>query len=152
MAAGCGSLPARIPFMKRSALFFIVVPLVVIPLLLLKFAPSPWTPSRILGLLVVLASGAALTIARLQLGNSFSIRPEAHELVATGIYSRIRNPVYVFGALLLAGLLLYLDRPQYFWLFLIVIPMQVLRARAESRVLEERFGDAYRQYKSHTWF
>src|SRR5271168_1143422 len=138
--------------MKRSALIVTVVPLAAVAFLLVKFAPSPWTPLRILGLLVVLACGAALTIARLQLGNSFSIRPEAHALVTTGIYSRIRNPVYVFGILLLAGLLLYLDRPKYFWLFLIVIPMQVLRARAESRVLEERFGDAYRQYKSHTWF
>jgi protein-S-isoprenylcysteine O-methyltransferase Ste14 len=138
--------------MKRSALLVTVVPIVGIAFLLLNFVPSPWTPIRIFGLLVVLASGAALTIARLQLGNSFSIRPEARELVATGIYSRIRNPVYVFGILLLAGLLLYLDRPKYFWLFLIVIPMQILRARAESRVLEERFGDAYRQYKSRTWF
>jgi len=138
--------------MKRSALIITVLPIVGIPLLLLKFAPSSWTPARIFGLLVVLASGTALTIARLQLGNSFSIRPEARELVVTGIYSRIRNPVYVFGILLLAGLLLYLNRPQYFWLFLIVVPMQIIRARAESRVLEERFGDAYREYKSQTWF
>lgn len=142
----------EIPFMKRSALFVIVVPLVGIPFLLLKFAPSPWTPGRIFGLLVVLASGVALTIARLQLGNSFSVRPEAHELVVTGIYSRIRNPVYVFGILLFAGLLLYLNRPQYFWFFLILIPVQIIRARAESRVLEKCFGDAYRQYKSQTWF
>ncbi|MGA2418877.1 MAG: isoprenylcysteine carboxylmethyltransferase family protein [Candidatus Acidiferrum sp.] len=138
--------------MKRSALVVTVVPLVAVAFLLVNFAPAPWTPVRIFGLLVVLASGAALTIARLQLGNSFSIRPEAHELVVTGIYSRVRNPVYVFGVLLLAGLLLYLDRPKYSWLLLILIPMQVLRARAESRVLEERFGDAYRQYKSRTWF
>lgn len=139
--------------MKRSALIVTVVPLVAVPFLLVSLGgPASWTPLRIFGLLVVLASGAALTIARFQLGNSFSISPQAHELVVTGIYSRIRNPVYVFGILLLAGLLLYLDRPKYSWLFLIVIPLQILRARAESRVLEERFGDAYRQYKSQTWF
>jgi protein-S-isoprenylcysteine O-methyltransferase Ste14 len=30
--------------------------------------------------------------------------------------------------------------------------VQIVRARAEGRVLEERFGDAYRRYKDQTWF
>jgi protein-S-isoprenylcysteine O-methyltransferase Ste14 len=33
-----------------------------------------------------------------------------------------------------------------------VAPIQVLRARKESKVLEEKFGDEYRQYKRSTWF
>jgi protein-S-isoprenylcysteine O-methyltransferase Ste14 len=138
--------------MKRSALIVTVVPIVGIPLLLLNFAPSSWTPGRIFGLFLVLVAGTALTVARFQLGNSFSIRPEAHELVTKGIYSKIRNPIYVFGFILIAGLLLFLNRPEWFWAFLILIPVQVMRARAEGRVLEERFGDAYRHYKSQTWF
>jgi len=138
--------------MNRSALIITVVPIVGIPLLLLKFAPSSWTPVRIFGLLLVLAAGTGLTVARFQLGNSFSLRPEAHELVTKGIYSKIRNPIYVFGVILFAGLLLFLDQPKWFWAFLILIPVQAMRARAEGRVLEERFGDAYRHYKSQTWF
>ena len=138
--------------MKRSALIVTVVPLIAITFLLAKFAQAPWTLLRILGASLTLTAGATLTVARLQLGNSFSLRPEAHELVATGIYSKIRNPIYVFGTILIAGVLLYLDHPRYFWLFLILLPMQYFRARAESHVLEERFGEAYRQYKSRTWF
>jgi protein-S-isoprenylcysteine O-methyltransferase Ste14 len=30
--------------------------------------------------------------------------------------------------------------------------MQILRARREAKVLEEKFGDEYREYKKRTWF
>ncbi|HME12759.1 MAG TPA: isoprenylcysteine carboxylmethyltransferase family protein, partial [Candidatus Acidoferrum sp.] len=138
--------------MKPSALIVTLLPLAAIVLFLLNFARVPWTPLRIFGLFLVVAAGTALTVARFQLGNSFSIRPEATELVTHGIYARIRNPIYVFAAILIAGLLLCLDQPKYFWLCLILIPVQFMRARAEGRLLEEQFGDAYRQYKSRTWF
>ena len=69
-----------------------------------------------------------------------------------GIYRRIRHPVYVFSAIGIAGLLLYMDLPKLFAVFLIIVPMQVLRAWQEGRVLEERFGEEYRAYKRNTWF
>lgn len=50
------------------------------------------------------------------------------------------------------GLFLFLDRPYYLLVLLIIIPLQIVRARAEARVLEAHFGDEYRQYKSKTWF
>jgi protein-S-isoprenylcysteine O-methyltransferase Ste14 len=34
---------------------------------------------------------------------------------------------------------------------LIVIPIQIIRARREARILEAAFGDAYREYRRHTW-
>ncbi len=52
----------------------------------------------------------------------------------------------------LAGLILYLDR---LWFLLLLIPLlllQVFRARREARLLEQRFGDAYRRYRARTWF
>jgi protein-S-isoprenylcysteine O-methyltransferase Ste14 len=138
--------------MKRSALAVTLVPLVVVVFLILKPPQVPWTTLRIVGLIALVSGFAALTVARVQLGNSFSIRPEAHELVTRGIYSKIRNPIYVFSAIAIAGLLLYLNRPDFLWIFLILIPLQIVRARRESRVLEQRFGEAYRQYKAKTWF
>ncbi len=95
---------------------------------------------------------ALLTLARIQLGNSFSISAQASKLVTHGIYSWIRNPVYVFSAIALAGLVLYLGLPYLFLPFLILIPLQIVRARAERRVLEQHFGERYRQYRSTTWF
>jgi protein-S-isoprenylcysteine O-methyltransferase Ste14 len=37
-------------------------------------------------------------------------------------------------------------------LFVVLIPLQIQRARTESKVLERAFGDEYRAYKARTWF
>jgi protein-S-isoprenylcysteine O-methyltransferase Ste14 len=90
--------------------------------------------------------------ARIQLGRSFSIAPKATALVTRGIYSRIRNPIYVFSATWIAGLALALGKPIGLLLLIPLIPMQVARARREGRVLEAEFGEAYREYRRKTWF
>ena len=69
-----------------------------------------------------------------------------------GIYSKIRNPIYMFGTLLFAGFVLVIHRP-VLWLGVVAIAvMQTLRARREARVLEAAFGNAYRDYRRRTWF
>jgi protein-S-isoprenylcysteine O-methyltransferase Ste14 len=52
----------------------------------------------------------------------------------------------------IAGLILVLGRPIWLLLFLIVIPLQIWRARKESDVLEAAFGEEYRKYRASTWF
>ena len=138
--------------MNLKPFFFTVVPPVAIGVVLWKLANGPLTAVRMVGLIFTVGGLSMLTIARIQLGNSFSIAPQAKQLVTRGLYSRIRNPIYLFSALTIAGLFIYMER-----LFLLVflaalIPLQYLRARQESRVLEERFGDEYRRYKAATWF
>lgn len=116
--------------------------------------PGPRDAVRWIGLTLSLIGLAGVILARHTLGRSFSIRAKATELVTTGIYSRIRNPIYVSGMIFLSGLIVMVRRSAY-WLVLaviIVIPMQIIRARREARVLEAKFGDAYRQYRSRTWF
>lgn len=90
--------------------------------------------------------------SRLQLGASFSVKPQAKGLVTRGIYSRIRNPIYTFGMLWIAGLILVVGHPLWLLILLVLIPMQIVRARREARVLEEKFGQEYRAYRRHTWF
>jgi protein-S-isoprenylcysteine O-methyltransferase Ste14 len=138
--------------MKPKAAIFTFLPIILLALLLWRFAAKPWPPLKIAGFAVMLPSGILLTIARLQLGNSFSITPQATALITHGLYAKIRNPVYVFSAILLVGLALFLNQLKFLWLLVVLIPMQILRARKESEVLEAHFGDAYRQYKSTTWF
>jgi protein-S-isoprenylcysteine O-methyltransferase Ste14 len=58
----------------------------------------------------------------------------------------------VFGTLLVAGFVLVIRRPALWLVVPIVIVVQTLRARREARVLETAFGDAYREYRSKTWF
>lgn len=38
------------------------------------------------------------------------------------------------------------------FLLLVMIPLRIVRARQEARVLEATFGDAYREYRRRTWF
>jgi protein-S-isoprenylcysteine O-methyltransferase Ste14 len=73
-------------------------------------------------------------------------------LITHGVYSKIRNPIYAFGSLLVAGLALVLHRPGLWLLFVAIIIVQIFRARREAQVLEDAFGDAYREYRRKTWF
>jgi protein-S-isoprenylcysteine O-methyltransferase Ste14 len=116
--------------MKRSALMVTIVPLLAIVYLVYQFARPPWTPIRLGGLLLTTPALILLTIARIQLGNSFSVAPQATQLVNRGIYSRIRNPIYVFGTIVFTGLFLFLERPLLLLLLVPVLILQVTRALA----------------------
>lgn len=114
--------------------------------------PGPWTATRWLGLVLLVAGMVFVFIARVQLGTSFSITPQARCLVTHGIYSKIRNPIYVFGSFAIAGLFLII-RLRWPWILLAaLVAMQIVRAHRESAVLEAKFGDEYREYRQKTWF
>jgi protein-S-isoprenylcysteine O-methyltransferase Ste14 len=113
---------------------------------------QPWTAWQIVGLAVAVAAAALLILARIQLGRAFSVQAKASTLVTSGIYARIRNPIYVFGGLFIAGLIVFAHRPWGLLIFVVYIPVQLLRKRREEQVLEAKFGDVYRQYKRKTWF
>jgi len=114
--------------------------------------PGPCNGPRVIGS-VLLAAGLILVFtARLQLGRSFSVTAQARKLVTHGLYSKIRNPIYVFGTLAIVGLCLILQKPGPWLLVVFVVAMQTVRARKEARVLEAKFGDEYRAYLSRTWF
>jgi protein-S-isoprenylcysteine O-methyltransferase Ste14 len=72
--------------------------------------------------------------------------------VTNGVYSKIRNPIYVFGTVMLAGFVLVLHRPVLWFAVAAIVIMQIVRARREATVLEAAFGDAYREYRRKTWF
>jgi len=93
-----------------------------------------------------------LVLARIQLGRAFSVQAKATTLVTTGLYSRIRNPIYVLSTLVIAGTIVWTGK---LWLLLflaILIPLQLARSRKEERLLAEKFGPAYIEYKQRTWF
>ena len=114
---------------------------------------GPWTPRHIAGAILLAIGFIGWLTARLQIREFFAVTAQAQGLVTTGIYSRIRNPIYFFGVVFFAGMALYLPLPRWVLLALLaIIFMQVLRARNEARVLEAKFGDAYRQYRAKTWF
>lgn len=113
---------------------------------------QPWTPWHIAGLAIALPAFVLFLAARITLGRSFSVQAKATALVTTGIYSRIRNPIYVSGALMFVGIIVWAHQPWWLLIFVVLVPLQVWRVRKEERVLEERFGQEYRDYKRRTWF
>lgn len=113
---------------------------------------AAWSPWQIAGFALAAASFLMLVLARIQLGSAFSVQAKASALVTTGLYARIRNPIYVFGGLVIAGGIIWLKRPWWLLVFVALIPLQMHRARREEQVLEARFGEAYRNYKLRTWF
>ena len=112
----------------------------------------PWTAWRIAGIAIAAPAFLLLVAARIELGRAFSVLAKAKTLVTTGIYSRIRNPIYVFGAIFLLGIIIWMGRPRLLLIFAVLIPLQVVRSREEERVLTEKFGAAYLDYKQKTWF
>ena len=116
------------------------------------FHSVPYGTTRLIGLLVALIGLAGVILSRYTLGRSFSIAPKATALVTSGIYSRIRNPIYISGIIFLIGVVLIGERPKLLAVLLVLIPMQIMRARREAAVLEAKFGDAYREYRKRTWF
>jgi len=107
---------------------------------------------RIAGAALAIVAFVLVMITRVQLGKAFSVRPEAKQLVTSGIYSRIRNPMYVFVDLAIAGVILAVG---LYWLFALLAAFaafQARQARREAKVLQDKFGRAYLDYRKQTWF
>jgi len=120
--------------------------------LLAQRSPLEWTAVRITGMCLLVVGFVLWTVARFQLGASFAVAAQARQLVTRGLYSKIRNPIYVFGSFVLAGAILVFGRPIWLLIFVVIIPLQIWRAGKESAVLETAFGEDYRRYRAGTWF
>jgi protein-S-isoprenylcysteine O-methyltransferase Ste14 len=104
------------------------------------------------GGLLLLVGLPLLGLARRQLGRAFAVTPQAKGLVTRGLYSKIPHPMYVFLDLALLGAVIALRQA---WLLVIwagLVLVQVWQARREAKVLEQAFGDTYRDYRRRTWW
>ena len=113
---------------------------------------GPRVATWYVGLCLCVAAVPFWFAARWQLGASFSVRPDARQLVTRGLYSKFRHPVYVFGSVAWLGALLILLGWRALIIGLVLVAVEVVRARREERVLAEAFGPEYEAYQSTTWF
>jgi protein-S-isoprenylcysteine O-methyltransferase Ste14 len=137
----------------------ILMPSIAIPLialLLYLFVPGlreqPWTALRVGGAVLAFIAYGLVTTARIQLGDSFTVRPQAKELVTHGFYARIRNPMYVFVDLMVLGLILAMRGYWFLVILGVLVVLQIRQARREAKVLQEKFGLSYLEYRKQTWF
>ncbi len=92
---------------------------------------GPWTPQHVGGAVLIAAGFTGWLIARLQIREFFTPRAEARGLVTTGIYSKIRNPIYFFGLVFFAGIILYMSVPLWGLVLMALIIHDANLARAK---------------------
>jgi protein-S-isoprenylcysteine O-methyltransferase Ste14 len=124
----------------------------VVVWLLMHASLVAWDPVKVSGAVVAGVAFVLLMVARLQLGASFAVQAKARKLVTTGLYAKMRNPIYVFSGLVLVGMAVVLSNWVLLGLIAILIPVQRMRARREEAVLTAAFGEKYLRYKAGTWF
>ena len=86
---------------------------------------------------------------------SDSYNPRSHRLWSVGRgsikhFAWIRNPIYMALNLFAIGTALWCPTAIVGFGALLMLIGSDLRARAEEKLLEQSFGDAYRQYRAHT--
>jgi protein-S-isoprenylcysteine O-methyltransferase Ste14 len=104
--------------------------------------------AALLALTVKLAGAAILAISLVQTGAGefLGIKPEQRRLVTTGLYARVRHPMYLGAILFLwaSPELRYLD----VLLYLLATLYFAFGIYIEERRLVEEFGEAYESYRS----
>ena len=112
--------------------------------------PVAWAPAIVLFLIgVLLYVGGAKHFTKSQLGG----RPEVENarteqrLVTGGLRSRIRHPIYLGHFFEMLGWSIGTGLPVLFLLTAFAVVTGAIMLRQEDRELEQRFGDAYREYQ-----
>ncbi|MBI5465139.1 isoprenylcysteine carboxylmethyltransferase family protein [Candidatus Gottesmanbacteria bacterium] len=103
----------------------------------------------ILGVVLAFIGLFLWVLGFLNLGRqAFSVLPKAKILKTGGIYKYFRHPIYLGITLTCLGLSLSLgSKAGLFYTILIIIPLNIIRARKEEKILTERFGQEYLEYK-----
>jgi protein-S-isoprenylcysteine O-methyltransferase Ste14 len=123
----------------------------LLPAYLLR-ALLPLTERLLIGV-PLMAAGAALAIAGKRSFDTIGTDPNpwhpTRALSTIGVYSCLRNPMYVGLALLVAGLAIALASD---WTLVMLVPAALFIhfgvVKREERYLEAKFGENYRRYKA----
>ena len=118
--------------------------------------PSSW---MCIGLVLYLAGCAFVLWARRTLGKMWGISTsqsvklrDDHQIIQSGPYAFVRNPMYFGWWVAMFGLLLLYPVWMVLLMFLFSMIAFIGRAHREDTALAERFGDAWTEYKKHTKF
>jgi protein-S-isoprenylcysteine O-methyltransferase Ste14 len=75
---------------------------------------------------------------------------ERTDLVTSGLYARMRHPIYAFSILLMLSSAVILPTAPIFAIAAAHIALMVMKARNEERFLLETHGAAYEEYRRRT--
>jgi protein-S-isoprenylcysteine O-methyltransferase Ste14 len=130
---------------------------------LLILLPAPGLVGRVLpaslwivaaGLSIELSGVVLAVLARRSLGRNWSSEVRVavdHELVRTGVYRRLRHPIYTGLLCLYLGLALQAGRLDALIGLLLIVLAYLRKIGLEERVLGDRFGAAFAAYRKSSW-
>ena len=147
--------PLEVALLGLVTLGYLVLPILAIVSPFFSFADHSLTP---------IAFGAGLAVAVLglwlcyrshaDLGDNWSVTlelKESHRLVTTGVYRRVRHPMYtgLFLTAVAQALLLpnWFAGPSYLVAFAVLF---ALRVGPEEQMMREQFGQEYEDYARRT--
>ena len=103
------------------------------------------------GLTIGLVGAGLSMIALWSLRRSFSLMSEVRELVSSGLYRRIRHPLYMSEIIHIFGVAILSGTPVGLALFGVALIMQIARARIEERKFLATVPE-YAEFQARTGF
>lgn len=101
----------------------------------------------------LLVSGAIIWLISFKEMKGVKVQITADKLVTSGIYSKIKHPLYFGVRLMFIGFaLIFKSLLGLILIIIILVPLHLYRARKEEKELTNKFGDKYLEYKKRTWF
>jgi protein-S-isoprenylcysteine O-methyltransferase Ste14 len=145
----------EIGLMALVTLGYLILPVLATVTPLLAFADYPVHPVQVsAGLLCAIVGLWLCYRSHADLGENWSVTlelKESHHLVTTGVYRRLRHPMYtaLFLTAIAQALLLpnWFAGPAYFVAFGLLF---ALRVGPEEQMMREQFGHAYQDYATRT--
>ena len=114
----------------------------------MKLIGEPWSHAGVvlivIGVLVIIGPAAAFFRA------ATTIKPfqDSSALVVSGMYRYTRNPMYVGMVVVLLGVAVWIGDASPFLMPILFVPILTARVIVhEEQMLEERFGNEYRELK-----
>jgi protein-S-isoprenylcysteine O-methyltransferase Ste14 len=145
----------EIGLLTLSFVGYIIIPAVYVATPWLSFADYRFAPVMFWpGVVAAVATLWLFWRSHADLGRNFSARlviRETHNLVTTGVYRRIRHPMY--ASFLLWALAQILLLPNWMTALAGIFGFCILycaRIRREEQLMLHKFGDEYREYMTHT--
>lgn len=124
----------------------------------IQFPDGFVTPARIIGGVILMLAGVSIVnLARREFSQNDQPTDPGHptgKIITSGIFSISRNPLYLGGIIVLAGISLSFNLP---WALIFLVPSIIschfILIAPEESYLASRFGEQYRVYTAtvHRW-
>jgi protein-S-isoprenylcysteine O-methyltransferase Ste14 len=111
--------------------------------------PAVATPLGVVIILFAIALGIS-AVKEMQAANTpFEVNKPSTEIVASGVFQRSRNPIYLGMLLLYTGIAILANS---LGILVLVLPLAIVLQKGvierEEAYLEQKFGDKYLRYKA----